>query len=179
MTAVVVLGTRDGGDASAEAVRTAGTNLARALDQCFEELLVLGEEPLPATPGRFVNASGASEIERLIVALETATCERVLIVWVDALFAVDAPGCRARLEAGEVPLALLLALTAWPVADAVAPGRHAEEPVCALFRPLQVLEAARAVRAAGAALPTLFDRLDTAWIEGADLDAIDPERAGD
>jgi molybdopterin-guanine dinucleotide biosynthesis protein A len=74
---------------------------------------------------------------------------------------------------------LLLALVAWPEADAVVP-RTAEgsHPVCALYRVEVVLPVARARLAAGRlALHGLLDAVATSYLEAEDLARVDPEGA--
>jgi molybdopterin-guanine dinucleotide biosynthesis protein A len=115
----------------------------------FEEVLVLD------APSQETGALG-----RLVAALEKATAERVLIVGSGA----------------SPPIALVLALTAWPESDVVAPSRGGRpDPLCAIYRRTPVLAAARTALAAGeASLEGLFRALAPGLIEGADLDALDP-----
>lgn len=143
---------------------SAGAELAALLDRCFEDVLVVGAAPIPGAAGRFVRTPRASAVDRLVAALAAAECERVIVV---------------SDNRGAVPLALLLALSVWPEHDAVAPRRGTAVPTCAIYRRLAVLEAARAASARGDSLERLLALLDTAWIEGEDLDAVDPvEGAG-
>jgi molybdopterin-guanine dinucleotide biosynthesis protein A len=97
----------------------------------------------------------------LLAALEASSAERVLIL------ACDLPFVNAD---------LLLALTAWPEAQVVAPrsvGRA--EPLCAIYRREEVLERARERFAAEKlGLRDLLETLEHDFIEAADLDAIDP-----
>ncbi len=98
----------------------------------------------------------------LVSALVAARSERVLVVATDLPF---------------VTPDLLLALVAWPEADAVVPrdanGRHA---LCALYRREPVLAAARERLERGElALGGLLDAIDTAYLEGEALERLDPE----
>jgi molybdopterin-guanine dinucleotide biosynthesis protein A len=72
---------------------------------------------------------------------------------------------------------LLLALVAWPEADAVVPsdanGRH---PLCAIYRREPVLATARALLSEGRlALQGMLDAVDSVTIGAADLAHIDPD----
>jgi molybdopterin-guanine dinucleotide biosynthesis protein A len=98
----------------------------------------------------------------LVAALEASDRE---LVWV---IAVDLPHLEPE---------LLLALFAHPPAEAVVP-RHGGRvhSLCGLYRRAPVLEAARRRLAAGEnALRDLLDEIDTAYLEGEDLEAIDPD----
>jgi len=155
------------------------TRLARLLDGLFEELLLVGGEPPPGTPGRPVpDVEGPRcALRGLVGALEAARTPRVLVVATDLV--------------GLTP-DLLLALLALPEADAVVPDEtrsvgHAEtrsvvnetggglEPLCALYRRETVLPVARANLAAGRlAVRELFPALELRRLAGADLAAVDP-----
>jgi molybdopterin-guanine dinucleotide biosynthesis protein A len=94
-------------------------------------------------------------------ALEAARGERVLVLATDLPLVCDA---------------LLLALVAWPEADAVVPrageGRHA---LCALLSRERVRPVAKRRLAAGElSLHGLFGELGTAWLEGEALARLDP-----
>jgi molybdopterin-guanine dinucleotide biosynthesis protein A len=72
---------------------------------------------------------------------------------------------------------LVLALVAWPEAAAVVPrsadGAH---PLCALYARDAVLPLARANLASGRlAISQLLAAVETRWLEGPDLDLVDPE----
>jgi molybdopterin-guanine dinucleotide biosynthesis protein A len=91
-----------------------------------------------------------------------------------------AAGERVLVVATDLPLvtpALLLALVAWPEGDAVVPrtgdGCH---PLCALYRCDTALPVARSRLAAGELkLSGLLDALDTRYLDGRDLERVDPE----
>jgi molybdopterin-guanine dinucleotide biosynthesis protein A len=104
-------------------------------------------------------------------ALEAARGERVLVLATDLPLVSDA---------------LLLALVAWPEADAVVPrageGRHA---LCALLSRERVRQVAKRRLAAGElSLHGLFGEVDTAWLEAGTSPgsrrprAHEPEHAG-
>lgn len=123
------------------------TRIARRLDALFEDVLLVGGDPPRDAPGRRVpDADGPRCALRGVVgALEAAREDRVL------LLATDLP---------LVTPALLLALVAWPEADAVvcrdASGRR--QPLCGVYRRDAALPAARE-RLAGTSL-ALADWLD-------------------
>jgi molybdopterin-guanine dinucleotide biosynthesis protein A len=142
----------------------AATRLARLLDALFEEVLLVGGEPPAPAPGlRVADPAGPRCALRGVVgALSAARAERVLIVATDLL--------------GLTP-DLLLALLAFPEADAVVPRRDGQaQPLCALYRRDAALAVATRRLAAGRlALHGVLDELDVAFLEGADLCAVDPE----
>jgi molybdopterin-guanine dinucleotide biosynthesis protein A len=72
---------------------------------------------------------------------------------------------------------LLLALTAWPEADAVLPRPEGRlQPLCALYRRASVLPLARERLATGRlALMGLLEQLELGVLDGPDLEALDPE----
>ena len=139
------------------------TRIARLLATLFEEVLWVGGNPPADAPGRRVPDVGGPPcpLRDLAGALEAAGGERVLVV------------------AGDLPLVtadLLLALFAWPEADAVVPrtvdGAH---PLCAIYRRGAVLPVARSRLDAGdLKLDELLDVLDTRYLDHADLVRIDP-----
>lgn len=140
------------------------TRVARLLASLFEEVLLVGGSPPPDAPGRFVpDAEGPRcALRGLVSALAAADAPRVLVA------ATDLPLLTAD---------LVLALVAWPEADAVVPrsadGAH---PLCALYARERVLEVARANLAADRlALHHVLAAVETRWLEGPDLAAVDPE----
>lgn len=142
----------------------AAARIAQLLGDLFEEVLLVGGEPPREAPGRRVaDPEGpTSALRGLTSALDAAAGERVLVV------ATDLP---------LVTRALLLALVAWPEADAVVPrtddGCH---PLCALYRRDTALPVARSRLAAGELkLSGLLDALDTRYLDGRDLEQVDPE----
>ena len=82
--------------------------------------------------------------------------------------------------ATDLPLltpALLLALVAWPAADVVLPRtRRRHRAALRAWSRERAAVAARAQLAAGRfALRELIAQLDARYLEGADLDAVDPD----
>ena len=139
------------------------TRLARLLDALFEELLLVGGDPPADTPGRRVaDPEGPiCALRGLVAALEAARAPRVLVV------ATDLPLLTPD---------LVLALVAWPEADAVVPldarGIH---PLCAIYRREALLPLARAHLAAGRLeLRGLLDAVYTSYFEPDDLAGVDP-----
>ncbi|MGH0032752.1 MAG: molybdenum cofactor guanylyltransferase [Myxococcota bacterium] len=107
------------------------TRLARRLDACFEEVLLVGGDPPPDAPGRRVAdvAGPRCALRGVVSALAASDRDRVLILATDLPFAsVD----------------LLLALVAWPESDAVlARDERGPQPLCAVYRREPALRAAR------------------------------------
>jgi molybdopterin-guanine dinucleotide biosynthesis protein A len=142
----------------------AASRISRLLAALFGEVLIVGGKPPATAYGRRVaDPEGPRCALRGVAgALAAASCERVLVV------ATDLPLLSAD---------LLLALVAWPEADAVVPrtasGLH---PLCALYRREPVLAVARARLADGRlALRGLLDAIDTETLEEADLARVDPD----
>jgi len=138
--------------------------IAALLGSLFSDVLLVAGHPPPGLVGRRVRdpEGPRSALRGLVGALDAARSERVLVV------ATDLP---------LVTPDLLLALIAWPEADAVVPrddgGAH---PLCALYRRKAVQTLATERLAAGeCALRGLLDGLDTSFLEGEDLRAVDPE----
>ena len=142
----------------------AATHLATMLGNLFEEVLLVGGDPPPDAPGKTVPDPEGPRcaLRGLVGALEAATAERVLVVATD-LMSLSPP--------------LLLALLAWPEADAVVPrtGEKAH-PLCALYRRDPVRAVARRRLAAGElALVGLLEEVSVSYLGGSDLDAVDPD----
>jgi len=140
------------------------TRTARLLEPLFEDVLLVGGDPPAEAPGRRVpDVEGPRcALRGLVSALAAARAERVLVV------STDLPLLTAD---------LVLGLVCHPGADAVVP-RSAEgsHPLCAVYAREAALPAARKRLAEGRlALRELLDELDTAWLEGAALRALDPE----
>jgi molybdopterin-guanine dinucleotide biosynthesis protein A len=139
------------------------TRVARCLASICADVVLVGGDPPPDAPGRRVpDADGPRcALRGLVSALDAVRAERVLVVATDLPF---------------VTPDLLLALIAWPEADAVVPrsadGAH---PLCALYRRERVLVAARKHLAEQRlALSELLGAIDTRYFGGADLVAVDP-----
>jgi molybdopterin-guanine dinucleotide biosynthesis protein A len=142
----------------------AASRISRLLVDLFEEVLIVGGNPPAAACGRRVADPEGPQcpLRGIVGSLAAASCERVLVV------ATDLPLVTAD---------LLLALVAWPEADAVVPrtarGPH---PLCALYRREPVLRVARARLADGRlAMRGLLEAIDTVTLEEADLALVDPD----
>jgi molybdopterin-guanine dinucleotide biosynthesis protein A len=151
-----------GADAGSPAPGESGAaaRIARCLAMLFEHVICVGSEP-PADTGarRADEVDGPPGVLRDIgSALAAATAERVLVV---------AAGTD---EAGPERL---LALVAWPEAEAVLPRAHgAAPPSCGLYRRETALRACREQIASG--------RGDVrAWLEALDTAYVDPEALPD
>jgi molybdopterin-guanine dinucleotide biosynthesis protein A len=141
----------------------AATHLAEVLANLFEEVLLVGGDPPQGAQGRRVpDPEGPrSALRGLVGALTAASSQRVLVVATDLM---------------TVSPDLLLALLAWPEAEAVVPrtGERAH-PLCALYRREPVLDVAQRRLAAGQlALVDLLAELKVSYLEGSDLHAVDP-----
>jgi molybdopterin-guanine dinucleotide biosynthesis protein A len=157
---------RMGSDKAALAVGgvALATRVARRLAEICEDVVLVGGDPPANAPGRrAADVDGPRcALRGLVAALEATRAERVLVV------ATDLP---------LVTRDLLLALIAWPEADAVVPrapdGAH---PLCALYRRESTLAVARRHLAAQRlALSELLDAVATHYLEGAELRAVDPD----
>lgn len=140
------------------------TRVARLLASLFDEVLLVGGRAPADAPGRPVPD------------LEGPRC--ALRGLVSALAATEAP--RVLVAATDLPLLsadLVLALVAWPRAAAVVPrGADGAHPLCALYERDAVLPVARAHLASGSlALSQLLASVETAWLEGPDLELVDPD----
>jgi molybdopterin-guanine dinucleotide biosynthesis protein A len=140
------------------------TRVARCLALLCEDVVLVGGDPPPDAPGRRTpDGDGPrSALRGLVAALAATRAERVLVVATDLPF---------------VTPDLLLALVAWPEADAVVPrtpdGIH---PLCALYRRGSALAVARRHLAEERlALSALLEALATRYLEGDDLRAVDPD----
>ena len=157
---------RMGSDKSQRAFRgePAATRTSRLLASLFEDVMLVGGEPPADAVGRRVAdiPGPRSALRGIITALEASTAEGVLVV------ATDLPLLTPT---------LLLALVAWPAADVVLPRSSAGiEPLCALWSRERATVAARAQLVAGRlALRELIAQLDARYLEGADLDTVDPD----
>jgi molybdopterin-guanine dinucleotide biosynthesis protein A len=142
----------------------AATRMAGRLARIFEEVLLVGGAPPDDAPGRRIPdpPGPACALRGVLGALEAARGERVLVLATDLPLVSDA---------------LLLALVAWPAADAVVPrardGRHA---LCALLSRERLRPVVKRRLAAGElSLHGLFGEVGTAWLEGEDLARLDPD----
>jgi molybdopterin-guanine dinucleotide biosynthesis protein A len=142
----------------------AATHLATMLADLFEEVLLVGGDPPPDTPGRTVPDPEGPRcaLRGLLGALEAATTERVLVVATDLM---------------SLSPSLLLALLVWPEADAVVPRTDGKvHPLCALYRREPVASVARRRLVAGElALVGLLEEIGVSHLEGPDLRAVDPD----
>ena len=143
---------------------SAAVHLASMLADLFEEVLLVGGDPPGGTPGRPVPDPEGPRcaLRGLVGALEAASQERILVVATD-LLSLSPP--------------LLLALLAWPEADAVVPRTGAKaHPLCALYRREPVRTVARRRLAAGQlSLLGLLEEIRASYLEGPDLRAVDPD----
>ena len=138
------------------------TRIAALLSRLFEEVLLVGGSPPEDAPGRRVPDPDAPRcaLRGLVAALESSTCERVLVV------ATDLPLLTAD---------LLLALVAWPESDAVVPrSRDAAHPLCAVYRRSVAAEARARLEAGRLTIRDLLDAVDTLYLDPADLAGVDP-----
>ncbi len=140
------------------------TRLASLLSLLVEDVVLVGGDPPAEAPGRRVSdpPGPACALRGLVGALRATTAERVLVL------ATDLP---------LVTPDLLLALVAFPQADAVVPcPREGPQPLCALYRRIPVLTAAQARLDAGElALRAVLDDIGMHRLEADDLAALDPE----
>jgi molybdopterin-guanine dinucleotide biosynthesis protein A len=134
----------------------AAARIARLLAALFEEVICVASEPPANTQGRRAGeVDGPPGVLRDVgSALAAATAEHVLVVVAGA---------------EEASPDLLLALVAWPEAEAVVPRACGDAlPSCALYRREAALRAFREQFASG--------RNDVrAWLEALDTAYVDPE----
>lgn len=148
-------------------VRIAGascaTRVGRLLASLFEEVLLVGGDPPGDAPGRRVPdpAGPVCALRGLVAALEAARSPRVLVA------ATDLPLLTPE---------LLLALVAWPEAQAVVPrSRRGAQPLCALYARDAVLPVARERLGSGRLkLHELLAAVATDYVEEEVLERVDP-----
>jgi molybdopterin-guanine dinucleotide biosynthesis protein A len=142
----------------------AATRLARLADALFGEVLLVGGSPPADAPGRRVRdpEGTPSALRGVVAALAAARAPRVLVL------ATDLPLVTAD---------VLLALVAFPEADAVVPRSAAGlEPLCALYRRDAALPPARARLERGElSLRGLLGELALSVLGGGDLAAVDED----
>ena len=139
---------------------------ARLLADLLEDVVLVGGDPPADAPGRRVPDPEGPRcaLRGLLGALGAARGERVVVL------ATDLPLLTAD---------LVLGLIAQPPADVVVP-RNADgsHPLCAVYRREPVLAAARAHLAEGRlALRALLDTMETRFVEGDALRALDPDES--
>ncbi len=140
------------------------TRAARLLDGLFEETLLVGGVPDPAAPGRRVGdpPGPPCALRGLVGALAAAEAERVVVI------ATDLPCLDAD---------LLLALCAWPEADAVVPrDARGDHPLCAVYRREACLALARSHLESGRlALHRLLGAVRTSRVPVEALGVVRPD----
>jgi molybdopterin-guanine dinucleotide biosynthesis protein A len=137
---------------------------ARLLGSIVEDLILVGGDPPADATGRRVPDPAGPDcaLRGLVGGLAAAAAPRVLVLATDLPFVT-----------GD----LLLALVAWPEAEAVVPwSARGPEPLCALYEREPALRVARAHLDAGElALQGLLAELRTARLDAAALAVLDPE----
>lgn len=137
--------------------------VARLLAALFSDVMLVGGDPPAAAPGRLVpDGPGPVAALRGLVAALAACREPWLFV-----------------AATDLPLLtpdLVLAIVAWPAADAVVPcTERGPHPLCALYRVESVLPVARRKLVEGSlALRGVLDEVTTAWLAPEDVARVDP-----
>jgi molybdopterin-guanine dinucleotide biosynthesis protein A len=141
----------------------AATRLARLLAGLFEDVLLVGGDPPPEAPGRRVPDPDAPvcALRGLVGALAAARAPRLLVVATDLVL---------------LSPELVLALVAWPEAEAVVPetsdGIH---PLCAVYARDAVLPRARDHLARGRlALRELLADLSVSRVPPEAIEKVDP-----
>ncbi len=141
----------------------AAVALSRGLAGLFGEVLLVGGDPPAGTEGRPVadSAGPACALRGVVTALEVARGDRVLVV------ATDLPGLSAD---------LVLALLAWPEAEAVVPQTEdGLQPLCALYRRSAAPKLRARLDRGALSVRGVLDDLEVARIAGPDLEAVDPD----
>ena len=146
---------------------TAASRLTRCLDSFCAEVVVVGGALPPGAVGRAVAdpPGPRSALRGLVGALRAVTQEKVLVV------ATDYYGLRME---------LLLALLACPEANAVVP-RDSEysHPLCALYaREATLARAEEALAEGRLRVGALVESLSPYYLEGLDLERLDPKPSG-
>jgi molybdopterin-guanine dinucleotide biosynthesis protein A len=131
--------------------------VARLLDGLFAEVLLVGGDPPPEAPGRRVPDGPGP-----VAALEASRTPWLFVA------ATDLPLLTPE---------LILAIVAWPEADAVVPcTQRGPHPLCSLYRVEAVLPVARRNLAHGSlTLRSLLDEVATAWLGPDDVAIVDPD----
>ncbi len=145
------------GPAAAGAIRW-----LRVLDSIVCETALVGRVPDGLREGhRVIDPPGtACALAGLVAAFEASTCERLVVLAGDL---------------SQPSVDLLLALSAWPDADAVVP-RHGgqDRPLCAIYRREPVASVAREQLSRGRlAFGALLDRVETVRVSLVDLGLAD------
>jgi len=141
----------------------AATRVAGVLAGLFEDVLLVGGDPPADAPGRRIAdpAGPACPLRGIVAALEAARAERVLVI------ATDLP---------LVTPALLLAIVAWPRAEAVVPRPGGVlQPLCALYqREVARRVASARLQSGRLAAHGLLAELQASYLEDSDLAEVDP-----
>ncbi|MFQ5416529.1 MAG: molybdenum cofactor guanylyltransferase [Myxococcota bacterium] len=142
----------------------AAERISKLLANLFSEVLIVGGAPPATVHGRVVADEDGPQcaLRGLVTALAASSRERVMVL------ATDIPLVSAD---------LLLALVAWPEADAIVPEAEGRlHPLCGLYRREVVLAAARPrLVDRRLALRGLLDEVETVTFGGRDLAEVDPD----
>jgi molybdopterin-guanine dinucleotide biosynthesis protein A len=137
---------------------------ARLLASLVEDVVLVGGDPPGDAPGRRVAdpPGPACALRGLVGGLDAVQAPRVLVLATDLPF---------------VTADVLLALVAWPEAQAVVPrGARGLEPLCALYEREPALRAARDGLAAGElSLQGVLASLRVSHLDEAALAILDPD----
>jgi molybdopterin-guanine dinucleotide biosynthesis protein A len=138
--------------------------VARLLDGLFAEVLLVGGDPPAEAAGRRVpdGPGPVAALRGLVAALAASTTPWLFVA------ATDLPLLTPD---------LVLAIVAWPEADAVVPRtQRGPHPLCSLYRVEAVLPVARRNLAHGSlTLRSLLDEVATAWLGPDDVAIVDPD----